>query len=101
MFAQIRSRAAVGLHAVVRSRLPLSYRLHGCRVYSYNSPRSVANEISGVESKNMRHAVNNHGSNNDEPGACGLQIAVKHLYLRGKSQLWVILIDTCPAHRVV
>jgi hypothetical protein len=37
---------------------------HGCWVHGYNSPRSVAYEISCVESKDMSYAVDNHDCGN-------------------------------------
>ena len=37
----------------------------------------------------------------DDAGAHGLRTAAGHWYLRGKSQLWVILIDARTADRMV
>jgi hypothetical protein len=48
----------------IRPCLLLLSHSHGCWVHRYNSSRSVAHEISCVESKDVSHAVDNHSSGN-------------------------------------
>jgi hypothetical protein len=59
-FSRNRHGGCVRCRAFVRPCLLLSRHSYGCWVYSYNSPRSVACEISCVESKDMSYVVDNH-----------------------------------------
>src|SRR5262245_56657817 len=77
-------------------------RAHSCQLAGSPRSRTRHNSAVWLVIYVLRRAMSalQHG-HADEAGAYGLRTAAGHWYPRGKSLLWVILIDTCTTDRIV